>query len=129
MSAINELKAVLLNGNGGVSIKGSDEDRQIIAHALVEIERMLQMDMDDLITQITEDLDFDALEDWCAILSVDYELPPIDDMYPDWESELRTEIAEAMGKVGIKPKQKPLGIEMADCLDKILNPSKEPTHD
>ena len=60
------------------------------------------MDMDDLIRQFTEGLDFDALTDWCAIFSVDYEKPPIDDMYPDWEAELRTELAEAMGKVGIK---------------------------
>jgi len=64
------------------------------------------MTIDDLINQFTEDLDFDALEDWCAILSVDYELPPIDDMYPDWEVELRGEIAEAMLKVGTKSKEK-----------------------
>ena len=64
------------------------------------------MNIGDLITQFTEDLDFDALEDWCAILSVDYETPPIDDMYPDWESELRQEIAEAMLKVGTKTKEK-----------------------
>lgn len=58
------------------------------------------MNMDDLIYQFCEDLDFDALVHWCAILGVDYEEPPIDDMYPDWEGELRGEIAEAMTKVG-----------------------------
>ena len=60
------------------------------------------MSIDDLIFQFTEDIQFDALRDWCVILDVDYEEPPIDDMYPDWEAELRTEIGEAMGKVGIK---------------------------
>ena len=59
-----------------------------------------KMTIDDLIDQFTEDITFDALKDWCAILGVDYEEPPIDDMYPDWEVELRTEIAEAMRKVG-----------------------------
>ena len=58
--------------------------------------------MDDLIWQFTEDIKFEALKDWCAILGVDYEEPPIDDMYPDWEAELRTELAEVMGKVGQK---------------------------
>ena len=28
-----------------------------------------------------------------------------------------------------RPEQKPLGLEMADCLDEILNPAEEPTHD
>lgn len=57
------------------------------------------MNMDDLIYQFTEDLEFDALKHWCAILGVDYEEPPIDDMYPDWEAELRTEIGDAMAEV------------------------------
>ena len=57
------------------------------------------MNLDDLIYQFTTDIDFDALEGWCAILGVDYELPPLDDMYPDWEGELRDELAEAMTKV------------------------------
>jgi len=60
------------------------------------------MTMDDLIDQFVEDIDFDALKDWAAILDVDYEEPPIDDMYPEWEAELRTEIGEAMAKVGKK---------------------------
>ncbi len=64
------------------------------------------MTMDDLLWQFTEDLEFDALKHWAAILDVDYEEPPCDDMYPDWEAELRTEIAEAMGKVGCVPELK-----------------------
>jgi len=55
---------------------------------------------EDLCWQFTEDLDFDALKPWCSILEVEYEEPPCDDMYPDWEAELRTELAEAMMKVG-----------------------------
>ncbi len=57
---------------------------------------------EDLVWQFTEDLDFDALKDWCAIFDVDYEEPPIDDMYPDCEAEIRTELGEAMMKVGDK---------------------------
>ena len=55
-------------------------------------------DIDDYIDQLIEDIDFDALKHWCAILGVDYEEPPLDDMYPDWECELRTEIGEEMLK-------------------------------
>ena len=58
------------------------------------------MDIDDIIDQLVEDIDFDALKDWCAVLSVDYEEPPLDDMYPDWENELRVEIGDAMRKLG-----------------------------
>ncbi len=57
------------------------------------------MTYEDLVWQFTEDLQFDALKSWCAIFDVEYEEPPCDDMYPDWESELRTELAEAMMKV------------------------------
>ena len=59
------------------------------------------MNMDDLIDQFTEDLEFEALEGWCAILGVVYE-EPFDDMYPDWEAGLRTELGEVMRKVGTK---------------------------
>ena len=57
---------------------------------------------EDLVWQFTEDLDFDALKGWCSIFDVDYETPPLDDMYPDWEVEIRTELADAMMKVGEK---------------------------
>jgi len=55
---------------------------------------------DELIDQYAEDIDFDALKHWAAILGVDYD-PPLDDMWPDWEDELRTEIGEAI-KDGVK---------------------------
>ena len=58
---------------------------------IVEIMSMpKKMDIDDLIDQFVEDLEFDALKHWAAILDVDYKEPPIDDMWPDWEAELRT---------------------------------------
>jgi len=63
------------------------------------------MNLDDLIYQFTEDIEFDALEAWCAVLGVDYELPPTGDMYPDWEVELRNELADAMTRVGHKDEQ------------------------
>ena len=54
--------------------------------------------LDDLICQFTEDLPFEALKPWCGRYGVDYQEPPTDDMYPDWEQELRGELAEAMMK-------------------------------
>ncbi len=55
--------------------------------------------MDDLINQFTSDIAFDALEGWCAILAIDYEEPPTDDMYTDWEVEIRDKIAESLIKL------------------------------
>ena len=43
MSAISELKAVLLAPNEEVAINGSDEDRQIIARTLAEIEKQIEL--------------------------------------------------------------------------------------
>ena len=57
------------------------------------------MDMDDFINQFVEDLSIDALAIWADILDVEFELPPLDDMYPDWESELRQEVAEILVNV------------------------------
>jgi hypothetical protein len=45
-------------------------------------------------------LDFDTLIIWADILGVEVDYPPIDDMYPDWENELRVEVGEAMAKAG-----------------------------
>jgi hypothetical protein len=58
------------------------------------------MNPSDLIDQFVEDLDSDALENWAAILNVPYSPPAADDDWPDWGDELRTNIAEAMKKVG-----------------------------
>ena len=61
------------------------------------------MKLDTLITQFTDDLDFDALESWCEILDVSYD-PDNGDMenFLKWEIDLRDKIAEAMLKVGEK---------------------------
>lgn len=61
------------------------------------------MDMDDLIDQFVSDLDFDVLIIWADILNVEHdENMWLDDMWTDAEEELRTEVAEAMRKVGVK---------------------------
>ncbi len=43
MSAIKELKAVLLGAENEVAIAGSDEDRQIITRTLAEIEKQSEL--------------------------------------------------------------------------------------
>lgn len=58
------------------------------------------MEMTDLISQFTEDLEFEALVIWADILDVEVNYPPLGDMWPDWEVELRQDVAEAMERVG-----------------------------
>lgn len=58
------------------------------------------MDIDDIIDQFVEALDFDRLLAWAERLDVEINVPPTSDMWPDWESELRVEVGEAMGNVG-----------------------------
>jgi hypothetical protein len=58
------------------------------------------MNMTDLIAQFCDDIQFDALEEWCTIFDIDFEYPQLDEMYPDWEDELRVKLAEAMEGVG-----------------------------
>ena len=60
------------------------------------------MTMTDLIDQLIEDMDFDVVVEWAKILEVEVNPPPLGDMWPDWENELRVEVAEAMEKVGQK---------------------------
>jgi len=57
-------------------------------------------DIDDVIDQFVEDLDFEVLETWAKILEVEVNYPPLDDMWPDWENELRVEVGDAMRKIG-----------------------------
>jgi len=54
------------------------------------------MNIDDMVYQFSQDLQFDALKGWCEILGVDYEEPLLDDLWPDWEGELRGQLCEAM---------------------------------
>ena len=51
------------------------------------------MTMETLINQFAEDLAFDALKEWCAILGIDYEEPMTDDEWPDWINDVRYEIS------------------------------------
>lgn len=61
------------------------------------------MDIDDLIDQFIEDLDFEVLIIWADILGVEHEEDMwLDDMWTDCESELRAEVGDAMRKVGKK---------------------------
>lgn len=63
------------------------------------------MDIDDLIDQFVGDLKFEVLIIWADILNVEHDEDMwLDDMWPDAEEELRTEVAEAMCKVGEKYK-------------------------
>ncbi len=59
--------------------------------------------MDDFYAQFVEDLDFDVLIGWADLFGIDHDYKSwLDDDYPDKESELRGQLAEAMGKVGEK---------------------------
>ena len=58
--------------------------------------------MDDIIDQFVTALNFDVVMTWANILEVEINPPPLGDMWPDWEVELRTEVADAMKKVGEK---------------------------
>jgi len=52
--------------------------------------------IEDAIDQFIEDMDFDTLLIWANTLDVEVNYPPVGDMWPDWECELRTEVAEAL---------------------------------
>lgn len=60
-----------------------------------------KLSIDGLIEQFVEDLEFDVLVIWADILKVghDEELW-LDDIWPEKENELRTEVAQAMMDVG-----------------------------
>ena len=108
MSAIEKLKAVLLDPEGNASIRGSKEDNKIIQESLVEVEKQLDLfvydklqqlkpvDIDDAIDTLIEALTFDDLKPWADVLAVEYDPPPCGDMWPDWEDELRVKLGEAM---------------------------------
>ena len=59
---------------------------------------MEKIDIDDAVCEFIYALDFDNLKRWAEFLGVDYDEPPLDDLYPDWEAELRTEMHGAMLK-------------------------------
>lgn len=61
------------------------------------------VDIDDVIGVFIDELNFDQLILWANFCGVEIEYPPTDDMYPDWEGELRTEVSEVMSKA-LNPK-------------------------
>ena len=64
---------------------------------------MNKLSIDDLIDQFIEDLDYDVLVAWANIFEVEVNPPSLlDDMWLDWESELRVEVGDAMREVGQK---------------------------
>ena len=80
----------------------SNSGRVLHALPLKPTRKDNDMSMDDLIEQFIADIDFDAIKHWCAVFGIDYNEPPLDDMYPDWEGEIRQEIGDAIAKVGVK---------------------------
>jgi hypothetical protein len=57
---------------------------------------MTSNDIENYIDKFVDNLDFDDLRPWCAILDVEYEEPQLDDLWPDWEGEIREKIAFAL---------------------------------
>ena len=59
--------------------------------------------MTDFCEQFVEDLEFDVLIGWADIFNIDHDYKSwLDDDYPEKESELRGQVADAMNKVGRK---------------------------
>ncbi len=100
------------NRHGKNRIDFSDKDEARLAATIAkkaaqaEIEEkrehLVAKDMDDIVYEFIDELDFDFLKPWAAMLDVEYEEPPIDDMWTDWEGELRGEMQEAMLKLSQK---------------------------
>jgi len=67
--------------------------------------------IEDIVDQLFENMDFDTLIIWANELDVEVNYPPLDDMWPDWENELRVEVAETMLKV-ISPKTEVANADM-----------------
>ena len=59
---------------------------------------MAKIVIDDCIDIAIESLDFDHLLVFADALSVEIEYPPVDDMYPDWENEIRVETGDELRK-------------------------------
>ena len=61
------------------------------------------MSKENLIDDFVGDLDFEPLVTLANILDVTVDPPPLGDMWPDWQSELATEVIEALGEAMIPP--------------------------
>ncbi len=108
MSAIENLKAVLLDPEGNSSVIGSKEDNEIIKSSLAKVERQLALftyvairhkDIDDIIEEFTDTLKFDDVIKLAKYLDVEVNYPPLSEQYPDWQCELATEVGDAMRKI------------------------------
>jgi len=60
------------------------------------------MDKQDAIYNLIESLSFHEIIVWAHLLEVEVNYPPIDDMWPDWENELRVEVGEKMAEIGAR---------------------------
>ncbi len=63
---------------------------------------MATYDIDNVIDIFVDErngLELDDLVKLARFLDIDVEYPPIDDMYPDWEAELRGKTAESIRKI------------------------------
>jgi len=61
--------------------------------------KMSIYDIDNVIDAFVDErtgLELDDLVKWANFMDVDVEYPPIDDMYPGWEAQLREEIGVAI---------------------------------
>ena len=56
-------------------------------------------DIDDVIEEFIEVLDFEAIVRWAKILDVEVNYPMASDLWPDWQAELTTEVGDAMREV------------------------------
>jgi len=49
--------------------------------------------------RFVDGIEFSKLKHWCAVYGIKYKEPIADDDWPDWESGIREEIAEAMRSI------------------------------
>ena len=59
-------------------------------------------DYDSLIEQFVSGLEIELIVAWAHLLEVEVNPPPLGDMWPDWEGEIREEVGDAMRKIGAK---------------------------
>lgn len=56
----------------------------------------MKTEHENLIDEFIGNIDFDNLLKWLDLMEIDNEPPPIDDMYPEWEGEKKTELMESL---------------------------------
>jgi hypothetical protein len=58
------------------------------------------MKIENIVYQLTEVIEFEALDEWCDIFGIEYEEPYNSDDWGDWEYDLRGELAEMILRIG-----------------------------